>query len=147
MTYDNPWLFNGVPFESENIQDNYGFVYIITDSTNGKRYVGRKYFWSVRKKASGKRGKVKKESDWKSYYGSSKVLQALIEESSESRFKREIISLHKTKGETNYNETKLQFKFDVLEAVDVNGERLFYNDNILSRYFSKSSKKKAEVLQ
>ena len=49
VDYDNPWLFKGSPFLSENIDDLYGFVYCITNTDNDKKYIGRKYFWQYRK--------------------------------------------------------------------------------------------------
>ena len=49
VDYENPWIFEGNPFLSENIEDNYGFVYLITNLQNGRKYIGRKYFWSFRK--------------------------------------------------------------------------------------------------
>ena len=135
MSYENPWLYDGKVFESEDIKDYFGFCYILTDFENGKQYIGRKYFYSVRKK-KGIRKKVRSESDWKSYYSSSKKIQQMVQESGPNRFKREILSLYKKKGQVNYNETKLLFQHNVLEAANVNGERLYYNENIMNRYFS-----------
>lgn len=144
MSYENPWLYNGKVFESEDIGDNYGFVYIITDLVNNKQYIGRKYFWSTRK-VKGKKRRQKLESDWKNYYSSSKNINDLYKEYGSNRFKREILSLHITKGQVNYNETKLLFQKDVLESVDENGKRLYYNDNILSRYFVPKRLKEGEM--
>lgn len=62
--YENPWKFKGTDFLSENIDDNFGFVYLITNLKNGRQYIGRKYFWSNRK-PRGKSRRVKSESDWK----------------------------------------------------------------------------------
>ena len=135
MSYENPWLYDGKVFESEDIKDYFGFCYILIDLENGMNYIGRKYFYSVRKK-KGIRKKVRSESDWKTYYSSSKKIQQMVLESGPNRFKREILSLYKTKGQVNYNETKLLFKHDVLEAVDKYGEKLYYNENIMNRYFS-----------
>ena len=135
MSYENPWLYDGKIFESEDINDYFGFCYLLTDLENGKQYIGRKYFYSIRKK-KGIRKKVRLESDWKSYYSSSKKIQLLVQESGPNRFKREILSLYKKKGQVNYNETKLLFQHNVLEAKDENGEKLYYNDNIMNRYFS-----------
>ena len=135
MSYENPWLYNGKVFESEDINDYFGFCYLLTDLENGKQYIGRKYFYSIRKK-KGIRKRVRSESDWKSYYSSSKKIQLLVQESGPNRFKREILSLYKKKGQVNYNETKLLFQHNVLEAKDENGEKLYYNDNIMNRYFS-----------
>jgi len=135
MSYENPWLYNDKVFESEDINDYFGFCYLLTDLENGKQYIGRKYFYSIRKK-KGIRKKVRSESDWKSYYSSSKKVQQIVKESGPNRFKREILSLYIKKGQVNYNETKLLFQHNVLEARDENGEKLYYNDNIMNRYFS-----------
>jgi hypothetical protein len=135
MSYENPWLYDGKVFESEDIKDYFGFCYILIDLENSKQYIGRKYFYSVRKK-KGIRKKVRSESDWKSYYSSSKKIQQMVQESGPNRFKREILSLYKKKGQVNYNETKLLFQHNVLEAVNDDGERLYYNENIMNRYFS-----------
>ena len=135
MSYENPWLYDGKVFESEDINDYFGFCYILTDLENGIKYIGRKYFYSVRKK-KGIRKKVRSESDWKTYYSSSKKIQQMVLESGPNRFKREILSLYKKKGQVNYNETKLLFQHNVLEAVDENGKKLYYNENIMNRYFS-----------
>jgi hypothetical protein len=135
MSYENPWLYNDKVFESEDIKDYFGFCYLLTDLENGKQYIGRKYFYSIRKK-KGIRKKVRSESDWKSYYSSSKKVKQMVLESGHNRFKREILSLYLKKGQVNYNETKLLFQHNVLEARDENGEKLYYNDNIMNRYFS-----------
>ena len=135
MSYENPWLYDGKVFESEDIKDYFGFCYILTDLENGMKYIGRKYFYSVRKK-KGIRKKVRSESDWKTYYSSSKKIQQIVLESGPNRFKREILSLYKKKGQVNYNETKLLFQHNVLEAVNDDGEKLYYNENIMNRYFS-----------
>ena len=142
LDYDNPWLYEGKPFTSDDIQDNYGFVYCLTDSVTTKKYIGRKYFWSIRtvKKIKNRRKKNRSESDWKDYYGSSKTVLEIVEKFGKERFKREIVSLHKTKGDVNYNEVKLQFKLDVLEAVDQFGERAYFNENIANRYFYRNRK-------
>jgi hypothetical protein len=71
-----------------------------------------------------------------SYYGSSKILKEIILESTNDNFSREILSLHKTKGLVNYTETKLLFQNDVLEALNNKGERQYYNDQIMNRYFA-----------
>ena len=69
MSYENPWYFEGTPFVSEDINDYFGFVYRITNKQSGKKYIGRKYFWSFRT-PPGKKRKVKQDSDWQRYYGS-----------------------------------------------------------------------------
>ena len=135
MSYENPWLYDGKIFESEDIEDYFGFCYLLTDLENGKMYIGRKYFHKNRKK-KGQRKRVRSESDWKTYYSSSKKVQHLVQEFGGARFKREILGLWKKKGQVNYNETKLLFNHNVLEAVNHHGEKLYYNDNIMNRYFS-----------
>ena len=136
IDYENPWYFEGTPFLSENIDDNFGFVYLITNLKNGRRYIGRKYFWQFRT-PKGKKRKVKSESDWKKYYGSCPELKEDIEQLGRQNFSRTILSLHKTPGKTNYEETRQLFTNNVLtESLD-NGVPKFYNSNILSRYFRK----------
>ena len=75
VDYENPWIFNGHPFLSSHIDDSVGFVYRITNLLNGRQYIGRKYFHQLRKPRGGGR-RVKSESDWKKYYGSSDELNA-----------------------------------------------------------------------
>ena len=136
MSYENPWIYNGEVFESSHIQDWFGFVYHIHCPTTGRSYVGRKYFWSFRT-PKGKCRKVKSESDWKQYYGSCPELKEDIKKYGKDKFERIILSLHKTKGKTNYEETRQLFLNNVLtESLD-SGIPVYYNSNILSRYFRK----------
>lgn len=133
------WLYKGEEFTSDMIGDNYGFVYALRHKTTGKIYIGRKYFWSIRTlqplKGKTRKRKVKKESDWKTYYGSSQFLTALINKEGKENFIREIISLHPDKRETNYAEIAEQFARNVLEARDANGERAYFNENILRVFY------------
>jgi hypothetical protein len=136
IDYENPWIYNGVPFTSSNIQDNFGFVYLIQNNLNGKKYIGRKYLWQFRT-PKGKKRKVKSESNWKEYYGSCPELKEDIDKLGRENFSRTIISLHKTKGKTNFEETRRLFLNNVLtESLDTGGPA-FYNSNILNRYFRK----------
>ena len=139
--YDNPWLYNGDIFKSCDIGDHYGFVYKITNRINGRRYIGRKYFWQKRKprpKVDGKRRRrVTSESNWKKYYGSCPELSEDVKLHGKASFLREIISLHETPGKVNYEETRQLFLNNVLtEALD-DGTPSYYNSNVLSRYFRK----------
>jgi hypothetical protein len=137
VDYENPWIFEGSPFLSENINDLYGFVYRITNLQSGKTYIGRKYFWQHRK-PRGKSRRVKSESNWKKYYGSS-------DELNEDRrrlgnnifFKREILSVHGTKGRVNFEETRQLFLHNVLSESLDDGTPKYYNSNILGRYYRK----------
>jgi len=126
MDYENPWTFDGMPFGSDDINKYYGFVYLII-TPEGKKYIGRKYFWSVRK-VKGKSRRQRSESDWKTYYGSSEVLKEQIKKSDKNLYKREILSLHTTKGRVNYEEVKEQFFNEVLEDED------YINDNINGKW-------------
>lgn len=130
--YQNPWTFNDKAFTSEDIKTFVGFVYMIECLSDGKKYIGRKYFYSVRKVA-GKSRRVRKESDWKKYYGSSKELKELVKQQGENNFKRTILSLHTTEGDCNYTEVKLQFNMNVLERDD------YLNDNINGKWHRKPS--------
>ena len=136
VDYENPWIYEGTPFTSDDIGDYYGFVYRITNTINGKSYIGRKYFVQKRKPKGGKR-KVTSESDWKRYFGSSEELKQDIKRIGRSSFRREILSLHTTLGKVNYEETKQLFIHNVLmEALD-DGTPKYYNSNILGRYMRK----------
>ena len=136
VDYENPWMYEGKPFTSDDIGDYYGFVYRITNTNNSKSDIGRKYFVQKRKPKGGKR-KVTSESDWKRYYGSSDELKQDIKTLGRDSFKREILSLHTTLGKVNYEETKQLFLHNVLmESLD-NGEPAYYNSNILGRYMRK----------
>lgn len=112
------WLYNGEEFTSEMIGEYIGFVYIITDLTNGKKYVGKKTLQSKRKlpplKGKTRRRTKVVESDWKTYYGSSDEVKQLVEENGPETFKREILHLCKTKGEMSYLELKEQMDRQVL---------------------------------
>jgi hypothetical protein len=136
MTYENPWTYQGKVFDSPDILDHFGFVYHIECTETSRSYIGRKYFWSFRK-PKGKSRKVKQESDWKKYYGSCPELKEDVVKYGKDKFIRTILSLHKTVGKTNYEETRQLFLNNVLtESLD-NGIPKYYNSNILSRYFRK----------
>ena len=134
--YENPWSYQGTTFTSDDIDDFFGFVYRITNLQNGRKYIGRKYF-TQRRKLRGSRRKRTSESDWKAYYGSSKELTADRKLLGSSCFKREIISLHRTKGQVNFEETKQLFLNNVLTETVDGKTPLYYNSNILGRYMRK----------
>ena len=136
VDYENPWIYKGRPFTSDDIGEYYGFVYRITNTATQKSYIGRKYFYQKRKPRGGKR-RVTSESDWKRYYGSSDDLKQDIRSIGRGSFRREILSLHTTLGKVNYEETKQLFLHNVLmEALD-DGTPMYYNSNILGRYMRK----------
>lgn len=132
---ETPWEFLVGDF---NVKDYAGFVYYVRNNTTGKVYIGKKFFWSTtRKRVKGKKRRVRttKESTWRYYKGSSEELLKDIKELGVSNFEFAIMSVHKTKGATNYNETKQLFLDDVLYAELKDGSPMFYNKNILGRYF------------
>ena len=124
MSYDNEWRYNERVFDSDDIGDYFGFVYLITNKSNQRKYLGRKYFWSFRK-PPGKKRKVKQESDWKKYYGSCPELKEDIKKYGKETFSRVILSLHTTKGLCNYEETKQLFLNNVLSESLDNGVPAF----------------------
>ena len=136
--YENAWTYKGTTFTSDDINDFFGYVYCITNLQTGRKYIGRKYFVQKRKPRSGKgKRRVTSESDWKKYYGSSDELKGDLKKFGKGIFKREILSLHKTKGIVNFEETKQLFLNNVLtEALD-DGTPAYYNSNILGRYMRK----------
>ena len=112
------WLYDGEEFTSEMIGDYVGFVYVITNKSNRKKYVGKKLFKSKRKLPPLK-GKTRRrikvvESDWQDYFGSSDEVKLLVEEHGRDNFIREILHLCNTKGEMGYMEAKEQFDRNVL---------------------------------
>ena len=134
--YENPWLYEGKPFTSDDIGDFFGYVYRITNLQSGKQYIGRKYFTQRRKPRGGKR-RVTSESDWKKYYGSSDELKADRKLLGNSAFKREILSTHPTGGKVNFEETRQLFLNNVLTESLTDGTPAYYNSNILGRYYRK----------
>ena len=134
--YENPWMFNGHPFLSEDINDAFGFVYRITNVRTGKQYIGRKYFWQFRKPRN-KNRRVKSESDWKRYYGSSDELNQERVLLGNDQFRREILSVQPTKGKVNFEETRQLFLNSVLTECLTDGTPAYYNSNILGRYYRK----------
>ena len=136
IDYENPWLYKGSTFTSDDIDDFFGFVYCITNTNNGRKYIGRKYFYAYRT-PKGKKRKVKQESDWKKYYGSCPELKEDIKRYGKEQFKREIMSIHKAKGLVNFEETRQLFHHNVLTEALNDGTPLYYNSNILGRYMRK----------
>ena len=116
------WSYNGEEFTSEMIEDNLGFVYIVTDKKTKMKYIGKKGFFSkvTKPPLKGKKRKRRsfKESDWKKYCGSSEAVKLLVEENGLDHFDREILYLCKSKGELNYMELREQILREVLLKPD-----------------------------
>lgn len=98
------WLFNGI--ELSDIPDGVqGFVYLITLS-DGRKYIGKKNFYFLKpKQVNGKKKKVKVESDWREYYGSSDYVNEEVLRMGKDTVKREILHLCKTKSDMSYYES------------------------------------------
>jgi len=122
------WQYNGKDFTEDLIDDSYGFVYLIVNNVNNKKYIGKKLFYfSKTKQVKGKKKRYKVISDWKDYYGSSDTLCKDVKELGPDNFSRTILHLCKSKGECSYLEAKEQFLNNVLENDD------YYNTWIMCR--------------
>ena len=121
-----------------------GFIYILTFS-DGKRYIGRKSLYSVRKKPLGKKALseikdkrlkkyeiIKKESDWNKYYSSNKTIKEKMKSGELDIESREIIKVCFTEKQMTYFETQALFCYGVLEYPEQ-----YYNDNILGKFYKK----------
>lgn len=135
------YLDKSVSSISDAPKGAFGFVYLITNLDKNKIYIGKKQFYSVRKKNFTKKqleaitdNRLKKhtfvttEASWKSYTGSNRELNEDIKKG--DKITREIICYAKNKAELTYYETKHQFGYGVLE-------RDSFNDNILGKFYRK----------
>ena len=133
------WIHDGTTFDpdEEYLKDFVGFVYLLTNESTGKMYVGKKFFWATRRlpPLKGKKLRRKKvmQSDWKTYHGSSGDVQRLVEDG--EVFTREILHLCTSKGECSYLEAKEQFDRDVLLSDEYYNE--FIGCKIHSRHLTK----------
>lgn len=139
------WLYKGKEINSiEDFPENViGFVYCTTYLPTNQKYIGKKSLIYKNKKKLGKKEKalwegrgrppvykiVEKESDWKIYYGSHKLIKEEIKKENQQNFTREILQLAYAKKELTYLENKYLFSLEVLESTD------YLNDNIEGRYF------------
>lgn len=114
--------------------DWFGFVYLVTNTATGNKYIGKKQFFSVtRKKIEGRKNKkiIKKPSKWESYCTSSTYVKDAIKEYGKHNFEFRILHLCKTTGESRYTESNLLHVSEALtKKFDVSGERVYYNAQI-----------------
>jgi hypothetical protein len=130
------WLHNNQPVDTLP-EDCVGFVYIITNLTNHRKYIGKKlakFSRTTQRTVKLKNGNKKKrkirskvDSDWRDYYGSSPELSKDVELLGKENFQREILYYCKSKAECSYIEAREQFSRRVLESAD------WYNGHIQVR--------------
>ena len=130
------WFYQGVEVELLP-EDCIGFVYLITNTVTGRKYIGKKlakfskttYKTVKLKNGTKKKKKIrnKVDSDWRTYYGSNDELNKDIQTLGAENFKREILYYCKSKAECSYIEAREQFTHKVLESAD------YYNGHIQVR--------------
>ena len=115
------WLYkqkeiNQLPDDCE------AFVYLITNLSNNKKYVGKKLakFKTTKPPLKGKKNKRRgyKESDWRTYWGSNDYLKEDVVTLGENKFTREILYFCASRGIASYLEAKEQFEREVLLTDD-----------------------------
>ena len=122
------WKYNSVDF-TDVPKGMEGFVYIITNLTNNKKYIGKKHFWTRQKDRKTGRRKTK-ESDWQNYPSSCDLLKEDIKNLGEDKFLKEILHLCPHKKSMSFYETMEQYKRDVIFRDD------YYNTNVEGKFFT-----------
>ena len=139
------WLFEGNQVE-QLPEDCVGFVYLITNTVTGRKYIGKKlakfakttYKTVKLKNGTKKKKKIRNkiDSDWQTYYGSSDELTKDVQNLGAQHFTREILHYCNSKALTSYLEAKEQFERKVLESDD------YYNGHIQVRVHGSHIKNK-----
>ncbi len=134
------WTYQGKTIDE--LPEGYiGFVYIITNLTDNRKYIGKKLaqFKKSRPPLKGKKNRRKYtvESDWREYWGSSDRLNEDVNTIGTDKFTREILFFCRSRAELSYLEAKEQFDRRVLETND------YYNGIINVRVGGSETLKKA----
>lgn len=121
------WHYHNKPY-TDTPEEYQGFVYVIHHLVTDRLYVGKKNFWRIERKPplKGRKNRrlVKKETDWRDYYGSNNQLLADIAAHGVDSADRRILYLCANRTQMSYFETREQFTRDVL----LNSQ--YYNDFI-----------------
>ena len=124
------WTYQGDTLVSiEAVPKNaIGFIYLITQVSTGKKYIGRKLLTkAATKTVNGKKKKLRVESDWKDYWSSSPKIKQWIDENGYDDFRREVLLFVESKSQLMYAEEAALYHVDALLRDD------FLNDNIRSK--------------
>jgi hypothetical protein len=113
------WTYNNIVV-NDLPDDVEGFVYVITNLVDNRKYIGKKLarFKTTKPPLKGRKNKRRgtKESDWRTYWGSSDHLNADVKKLGSDKFTREIIHYCPSRGILSYMEAKEQFDRRVLET-------------------------------
>jgi hypothetical protein len=113
------WTYQGNLVE-EIPEGCIGFVYLITNLTDNRKYIGKKLaqFKKSKPPLKGKKNRRKYtvESDWRDYWSSSDNLKADVAALGEDKFTREVLYWCTSRSELSYLEAKEQFDRRVLET-------------------------------
>lgn len=122
---ESPWLWKGDIIDPELIYDGtYGFVYLLENPQRNVSYIGKKNLVRY-----DRRGKILGESNWMTYFSSSKEVKDILKETGYGEWQRHILAFAYTKRQLSYLETKYLFTYEVLERDD------FLNKSIAGKYF------------
>lgn len=130
------WFYQNMLVE-QLPSDCVGFVYLITNLTSGRMYIGKKlakfakttYKTVTQKNGIKKKKKIRSQidSDWQEYYGSNLELNQDVALLGSELFRREILHYCNSKAVCSYIEAREQFERKVLESTN------YYNGQISVR--------------
>lgn len=124
------WIYKGNELKDEDVPEKaIGFIYMITQISTGKLYIGRKLLTKAgSKQINGKRKKIRLSSNWKEYWSSSPQIKEWIDAAGDTQdFKREILTFCHNKSELLYLEE------NILHFTNAMLSDSFINENIRSR--------------